>query len=76
MELRSVKRMVSVSVLTGALVLGVWGGTGGAAPRTPPHYSVSVMPNHDEGHRTLVLDSLHPESACQRFVESARLKDP
>ncbi len=39
MELRAMKRMASVSVLTGALLLGVWGGPAGAAPRVPPHYS-------------------------------------
>jgi hypothetical protein len=33
------------------------------------------MPNHEEGHRTLVLDSIHPDPAGQRFTESARLKN-
>lgn len=39
MVLAAMKRVASVSVLTGALVLGVWGGTGGAAPKPPPRYS-------------------------------------
>jgi hypothetical protein len=65
MDLRGMKRIVTVGVLTGALLFGVWGGTGGAASRTPATYS-------DDDCATLLDVQVEDSSGGGYWGETAR----